>query len=208
MRSLRVHLSGSDSSGWVWPSYTDFTLLQHSAQPWDWNRLQLWHPTSYLIYLLQCCSMSHLPLHCYTSSQTHSHTKLWWFMLKKKKSKTKQQRNKGKLTTPVVHSEGEFTPQVSMSVTHLHGFWIKLCIHIWNDSRCAYMIWLQFRFWLTIQKGRKLILNNSCKHHFAMLTDKNKVIGSFQSIWGARRTLFSFLAEQKEKSNTINSLGR
>lgn len=47
MRSLqssqrRVHLSGSDSSGRVRPSYTDFTLLQHSAQPWDWNRLQLW----------------------------------------------------------------------------------------------------------------------------------------------------------------------
>lgn len=185
MRSLqssqrRVHLSGSDSSGRVRPSYTDFTLLQHSAQPWDWNRLQLWHPTSYLIYLLQCCSMSHLPLHCYTSSQTHLHTKLWWFMLisAKRLNKKKMKRKRGRLTTPVVHTEGGFTPRVSMSVTHLHGFCIKLCVHNWNDS-CAYTIWhvhIRFGFWLTIQKGCKLRLNNGCKHHFAMLTDKNKVI--------------------------------
>lgn len=178
MRSLqfsqrRVHLSGSDSSGRVRPSYTDFTLLQHSAQPWDWNRLQLWHPTSYLIYLLQCCSMSHLPLHCYTSAQTHLHTKLWWFMLiSAKRLNKKSWKEKG---------EG-LQLQWCILKEDLHlGSQCLWPTYMVSALNFAYTIGtthvpIRFGFWLTIQKGCKLRLNNGCKHHFAVLTDKNKVI--------------------------------
>lgn len=53
-----------------------FISADQAAQA-RFSRPTLTSLTSYLIYLLQCCSMSHLPLHCYTSSQTDwQHTQL------------------------------------------------------------------------------------------------------------------------------------
>lgn len=225
MRSLqssqrRVHLSGSDSSGRVRPSRTDFTLLQHSAQPWDWNRLQLWHPTSYLIYLLQCCSMSHLPLHCYTSSQTHLHTKLWWFMLisaKRLNKKKKSWKEKGEglqLQWCILKEDLHLGSQClwpTYMVSALHFAYTTGTTHVhvrfgtcMYDLARAYTICILANYSKRMQAQTEPWLQASfCNAH----RQKQSHNWSFQSILGVHRILFTFWAEQRRKSNTINSLG-